>query len=671
MAKERGEKAAKSKYRPEDVSAFVETLDAYDAEKAASVEVESMPSRRRKIQVQEERSQRATKIPLGADDGGESLSNVLGRGSSQDMQHLTKSKKGFPWGIIISIMAILAIVSVAGFFVFNRAKKFTNTNVQLQFKPITTAVSGSTLTVTIEYQNLEPVDLTNTEVTVQYPDGFTYASSAPNADQAFHNSFKIGRIKTGQSGKVVITGTVLGAIGDTRVFDATMTYRPATFNSDFQMKASTQVAISSSSLDLLLSGPTQLAAGGTGTWTITYTNTSIGDLKNVQVAATYPDGFTFISSNPATQNKTPVWKISSVKKGATGTITFTGTVAGNLGDSFSFQASVGLVSGNDVVELQNQQTLLVILVKTGVTTSVAVNGSTDPVVIAPGETLNYLVRVTNSSDVEVTNLTVMTKLDGASVDLTKLANDSKAKVSGTTLTWTKDQISGLADMKPGDAVSLSFAIGTQAGVIVKTDADRDQKVTATVNVTAPSLTANTNISAQPGIVVVTKISTVLTLSSDARYYMDATTVVGSGPVPPVVGKTTTYRAIWYVTNTTSDATTMVVSARLPNSVLWTGKNLARDAGDLNFDPGTRLISWTLNTLPAGTGSRLPALTARFDLSITPTAEQVGTIPVLMETSTAIATDAFTTKSLSSPAATITTAIPNDPKDANQGTVVAQ
>jgi hypothetical protein len=204
---------------------------------------------------------------------------------------------------------------------------------------------------------------------------------------------------------------------------------------------------------------------------------------------------------------------------------------------------------------------------------------------------------------------------------------------------------------------------------IKVDADRDQHVTLTLSVSAPGLSTNSN-SSTPPTTVVTKIATVAGVTTDARMYDNQKTLVGSGPVPPVVGSTTTYRITWTVTNTTSDATAMTVTGRLPNSVLWTGKNLSRDAGDLTFDPSTRQVTWTLNTLPAGTGSRLPNLTAHFEVSITPTADQVGTVPILMETTNLTATDGYSKQALTQSAATVTTDIPNDPKVANQGTVAA-
>ncbi len=657
------------KYSDAELAEFVSALET-DAPDSTNDAPEAAPTPRgRKIVVQEE-SAVSSKHSPAPDEEQPDISAVLTPPPPTEMQHLTKSPRHFPWGWTIGIIALLAAVSVAGFFVFNRAKKFSNTNVQLQFKPPAAATSGSSLTLTIEYQNLEPVDLTKVQLAVEYPAGFTYTSSEPAATGDGKNAFDLGTVRSGQAGQVTLVGTIIGAIDETRDFSATMTYRPSTFNSDFQQQATTQVKITASILGLALTGPTQLAPGATGAWTVAYSNTSDHDLPEVQINATYPDGFTVISTNPAAQEKSAVWKIDVVKQGAQGTITIAGKVDGNIGDTLPLQVSVGLRNSTNTIDLQDEQSLLIILVKTGVTTTVAVNGSTDPVVIGPGEMLNYSVRVLNSSDLELTNATVTVKLEGAALDLTKLANDSKGLVKDNVLTWTKDQLAALASLKPAQVVTISFAVGAKSTLTVATDADRDPHVTATINVTAPGLATNTNTTTPPSTVVVSKLSTVLALKAEARYYDTSGQAIGSGPLPPKVGQTTVYRVTWTITNTTSDANNLVVSARLPNTTLWTGQNLNRDAGDLVFDPDSRMVRWTLNTVPAGTGGRLAALTASFDLSITPTADQVGAIPILIETATATATDSYTNKTPTSPAATLTTDLPSDTKAAGQGQVTA-
>lgn len=651
------------KLKPADVAEFVAALEA-ETEEETTTDGET-----RTVPVTIE-APMSTKRRRPTSEGVPEIAEVLTPQPPEKMQRLEKSKKHFPWGWLIGIVAVLAAASVAGFFFFNREKEFGNTNVQLTIKPIASVVSGSTMSITIEYQNLEPIDLARAELAVEYPEGFTYVSSDPATTSQYQNDFVLGTIRSGQSGSVTITGTLLGAVGVSRDFSATLSFTPSNFNSVFQQRSTATATITSSILGLTLAGPTQLAPNGAGTWTVTYENTSDRDLSNVQLTATYPDGLTVTSVTPAAQERSAVWKFSTIKKGAKATLTINGTVTGSIGDTLPLKMSAGLVTSTNTVELQNEQTLLVIIVKTGVTTAVVVNGSSDPLTVSPGETLNYSVRVTNASDIELPNTTVTVTLDGVGLDITKLANDSKAKVTGNVLTWTKDQLAALANLTPNQAVTLSFAVGTKTQITVAADTDRDPNVRATIAVTSPALVTTTNTAAQPSTVVLTKLSTALSLKAEARYYNTDGQAVGSGPIPPKVGATTTYRVVWTVTNTSSDATSFVVSARLPNTTLWTGKNLSRDAGDLVFDADSRTVRWTINTVPAATGGRLSALTASFDISITPSTDQIGAVPILIETATATATDSYTGVTLTSPASTLTTELPTDTKAVGLGQVVA-
>lgn len=658
----------KPKYSDGDIAEFVTALES-DDQREVVTDIDGLAiADKRKIIAEQAPALKRKRGRAGSDETD--VNSVLKPQPAEEMQRLTRSKRNFPWGWVIGIIALLAVVSVAGFFVFNRAKKFSNTNVQVSFRPMVAAVSGSAYTVTVEYQNNEPVDLLDVELAVSYPEGFTYLSSEPAAAKEFSNAFMLGTLRSGQAGKVTMVGTIIGAVGEARDFSATMTYRPSNFNSEFQQKTTSQTTISASILSVAFTGPTQLSPGASGTWTVAYENTSDRDLNDVQMSATYPDGFTVTATKPTAQERSAVWSFEKIAKGAKGTIVISGTVDGTIGDTLPLKISAGLLTATNTIDIQDEQSLLVILVKTGVTTTVAVNGSADPVAVDPGAMLNYTVRVTNSSDVELNNVTISITLDGLALDLAKLSNDSKASVKDNVLTWSKDQLAALTSLKPAQAVPVSFAVGTKSAMTVATDADRNPNVTATINVTSPGLVSNTNSASLPATVVLTKVATQLSLTASARYYDDQGIAVGSGTITPTANVASNYRVIWSIVNTTSDATAMVVSARLPNNVLWTGKNLSRDAGDLVFDATTRTVRWTLNTVPAGTGGSLPTLKAYFEVSITPTPEQVGTVPILIETSTATATDSYSNKALTSPAATLTTELLGDPKAAGAGIVVA-
>lgn len=584
---------------------------------------------------------------------------------SMDLMNTGKHRH-IPWGWILGGLGLVAVAAIAGFFFFNRDQKFTGSNIIVRVKTPAAATSGSPLTLTIQIQNNEPVDLVSGEVTIEYPEGFTYTSSSWPTSNEFKNAWQIGRLNSGRSDELTVTGVMVGALNSSHNFPATLTFRPANFNSDFQARGTGTVNITASTIKMTIDGPNKMAPGGSSSWTLTYTNTSEQPIHRLQIETVIPDGLTITAAKPVANERSSVWYISDLPKDGTGKIVLTGTATGSVGDSLQLIVKAGL-SDNATVIPQDEQSTLIVLINTGLTTSLAVNGATTASVIKPGDPLTYTIQVANKSDEEVADITVAATVTGAAVDLTQMQNTDHAVTKDSTFTWTKKEVPSLALMKPGEQAVLRLTVGSKSALTVQADTDRDQKVSMAVVVSAPSLPASKDSAAAT---TETKIATVFAFQADARYYDDQNVAVGNGPLPPTVGKTTTYRVNWLITNTTSDASKVTISTILPTGVFWTGQNISREAGDIAFDPSTRTVAWTINTVPAGTGSRFPALHASFSVSITPTADQVGSVVVLTNTANASATDAYTASAIAVTQPSLTTAIPNDPKAAGQGLVTA-
>lgn len=667
------------KIRPADVKAFLADLEG-DEDLPVQEEPEELPvarGKQRHVPVAEEGlhqpEEPATASTKRVITPTPEIDQVFDRGADEPPAQMQKFQRGpkkpFAWGWVIGGVAILALAAVAGFFWFNQANRFTNEKVHLTITTSAEAASGNDLDITFQYQNLEPVDLVDAELTVEYPEGFTIEQTSQASVNEFQNAFALGTIRSGRAGSLTVEGSIFGSVGTERVFSATLTYRPENFNSDFQVSNEVTVKITSSILELSLDGPKKLAPNAMGTWTISYENTSDRDLENVQIEAVYPNGVEVTNVDPAAVERSALWRFETVEQGATGKITVTGTASGDVGDTLEFIVRAGIVTSTNTVDLQAEQKLLVVLIDTGLSTTVTVNGQSEQSVISPGETLEYVVQVSNKSEAEIADVTVAITLEGEAVDMTELENSTEAEVEDRTLTWTKENVLALELLKPGQDATIRFSVGSKSPLTVTDDDDIDQTITAKVVLSAPSVPVPEG-GAQPTSFV-TKIATVFGLTAESRRYDDSGVAVGIGPVPPVVGQTSTYRIIWSVTNTTSDANTLTVSAILPNHVFWTGQNIGRSAGDVTFDPETRTVSWTLNKVPAGTGSRLPKLTAHFEVSITPTADQVGTSVILANTASAKATDAFTARAIATSQPSVTSDIPTDPIEPGAGTVQAQ
>lgn len=585
-------------------------------------------------------------------------------GKAMASQSFDRPKRAFPWVWVVSGVVVIAAVAAAGFWYFTQGPKFSDTAVKVVMTAPSNVSSGQTISLQVTYTNSSSVDLNKLELSVEYPEGFSYASSTVAANNDAKNQFSLGTVRAGQVGQMTITGQLLGSVDASLNFHGTLAYQPANFSSTFTASGDFAVVIGSSVIDVTVEGPKQLVTAATGQWTITYTNTSDTAIQGLRLNVTAPTGFTFVASTPKPTD-TLTWDIATLESQAKGTIIFSGTISGQAGDSAEFTITTGIKKPGNIFETQSTIPLLVSMVSAGLKVNLAVNGISDLPVIAPGELATVTLGVANKSDADLQDVTVALTVGGVG-DLAKAENSWGATVKNGVITWDKKTLPALALIQSGDTVTISLAVPTNTPTAVQKDADRNPGLTLSAVITTPSLP--TDVTKTPATLTA-KVSTTTNVSADARFYDDGNIQVGSGPIPPKVGQTTAYRVILSATTTTSDVQDLTVTTTLPSSVFWTGKHIGADAGTVTFDATTRTVTWKITKLPAGTGSRFPIVKATFEVSITPTSDQVGSVAVLTNAGSVSGTDSWTTKTINDTVGSLTSDVPNDPQAAGEGKII--
>ncbi len=154
----------------------------------------------------------------------------------------------------------------------------------------------------------------------------------------------------------------------------------------------------------------------------------------------------------------------------------------------------------------------------------------------------------------------------------------------------------------------------------------------------------------------TKVNSRILLETTG-YYKDGT-LPNTGPIPPTVGKNTTYTLHWFLSNTTNDVTGAEVSADIPTGVIWTG-NTFPDTEKISYNERTNKIVWNVGSLGVGEGILSPKRTVAFQVSIRPEVNQLGISPTLLNASSAKAVDVFTNETIQSGTAEKTTSLRED------------
>lgn len=152
----------------------------------------------------------------------------------------------------------------------------------------------------------------------------------------------------------------------------------------------------------------------------------------------------------------------------------------------------------------------------------------------------------------------------------------------------------------------------------------------------------------------------LRVTTTARYFTPEGDQVGRGPLPPRVGQTTKYWMTWDMQNILRNADQVAVRAVLPGGVEWTGRSMTVDGDGPTFDVASRTVTWTIGKLER-------AMSASYELAVTPTAEQAGSFATLLGETTARGVDDLGTE-LAVTAPAVTTELLEDERARGKGIV---
>ena len=574
--------------------------------------------------------------------------------------------------LIIFILIILLGLSLAGFFIFSRqGDKFSEDKIGLEIEAPTKIASGDDVLYTIKYSNNEKIALENVELSILWPEGWQYQSSSLQFENEAKNSWSIGRIGAWSSGKLDIRGQIIGEVGTSKALAVTMSYTPSNFHSEFSKKITHVLIISSSILDLNIEAPIRVISGKETTYKIKYKNNAETPLERLRMVAHYPDDFVINSVEPKAKENNNIWEIDKLDSKKDGEIKILGVLAGSEGAMKEIKVEMGYVDADSNFHSQTEKSVLLLIINPQLTLTLSVNGSEGNGIADFGQNMDYSIKYQNDSEIDIQDLAITCSLTSDVLDWTSLVDGNKGDIKDNTITWNKKKIPKLASLKKGEGGEINFKIRLKSNITPAKEGDINYSITNRVKVVSGSITdLGGNALEVESNSIITKINTRLDLITEGRYYDDEYIKVGSGPIPPQVGQTTTYRIYWYLTNTTNEVKDVEVKTTLPKNIIWTGKTFVSAGNSLKFDPNTREVVWQINRVPPHTGQLFAGLEANFEISVTPTQEDIGLLLILTNKSESTATDTFTGSSLAKTTEIITSELLNDPQVKGKGIVIS-
>jgi hypothetical protein len=553
-----------------------------------------------------------------------------------------QTNKYYIWAISAGLLVIL----VLAFFAFKKpaAPIVKEASVEVLVTAPDSVPSGGDGYYTIKLTNNDSQKLSQVRLELAYPQGLSYISSVPKADNLSGTVFTVPDLISGQNAAIIVRAKALGNVGDQEQLIARMFYHYNNFSSEFVKEKAFTFVLSASSISLDLSGPDTVSNSQLVSYVVKYKNNSEQPVQNARIVANFPQGFNLAQAAPQVSLGQNIWEISSLNPGQEGQIEMQGNFSGsNAGESKNFSVQFMVLGQNGDYNSQNsaQKTTAISSLPLLVSQEVSTYSDNAGGVVKPGDTLQFNIKYQNNSSVAANGVNIVVSLDSKALDISSVQAEG-GQVNNNTIIWSAAGVPNLEILNPSESGTLHFSVA------VKNPASKDSSTNLTVN-SQIKIKSNEYQTFLPGNSLSLKISSPGKLNSALSFV--------SGQLPPKVGQVTTYKVQFTVTNSSNSYSDGMLTAFLPLGLVSFNSQSVTPAESQNvqFDPSTGKLTWNAGVVSANAGRFSSPKILEFNISVNPSQSLSAQSPALVKTINFSAKDSFTSDQINLSTENITTA----------------
>lgn len=514
----------------------------------------------------------------------------------------------------ITLISLLAVIAIAGVIWLLQA----DPGRRVQFTAVVApeqVVSGGNSTLSISYNNKSNKTLEDVTLSLTYPPYFVLQDVEHTGFEAETNTIELGTLAPGANGLLKIRGVMFGNVGGEQTFGSTLAYSwDGRFGTREQLY---RFSPASSALTIETQLPDRLVSGQRIAGTVLLRNDGPVTFPEASIHAVFPDGFTLRSTSLA-QREDETWIVPSIEPSEELVIDYAGDLARGDNDEATFLFEPSFVFGN---ERFTQDTLSETVATVPPPISVVLSGV--PEAVSIGEQISAIVSWSQQTDLNIT--------------------DARIRVEGATNepTWNID---------------TPVVDGSREVTLIPRRGSGTNRTVTFVPIVEFTLDNNAEPVQVVGTSTEARISTSVDLNGFTRYFTPAGDQLGRGPLSPQAGEQTIYWAVINIQGTFNDMTDVVVTADLPGNVSWINRQSVTKGSGVTSNGSS--IRWNLGALDA-TASNGTIAAASFALGITPSGNQVGSVPPLLRNIRVTGRDVWTGETVTRSIGSITTQTAED------------
>ncbi|MFA6096903.1 MAG: hypothetical protein WC788_04740 [Candidatus Paceibacterota bacterium] len=526
----------------------------------------------------------------------ENIKNYLGntgkRGASRDVEDIfpespKKNRNTKKIAAIVAFIFFVGLIALA-YYSYNKGQNsFDEKQVVVSMKSSGEISSGEELSMEINYENLNEVDLAGANIDLSIPPGFVLGSSDPgSAEKKSVLSWNLGKVSEQGSGKIKLFGKLIGKKDSEHKFVLEMTYKPSNINYEYRSRAEASVRITSIPFDFSVKSKESINSGDEIEYAMQYKNVSARKFSAIKIKALLPDGFEYKTSEPGTseiKGNTLIWDINNIDANSEGNIVIKGNLKGEKDEEKKIEALLS-VSENNVMFDYGSAEASVKIGEIPIVISQTVNGESNYSANKNSE-LEYKIKFKNISDAEIKGLIINGELQG-NVDLASMSVKLGSFDGKSKITWSAFNVPKLAALGAGEEDEVSFKVKVNDIFKIGNSGDKNFMIRNTVSIKNFNFNSG---SSEIGKTIATNMSEVkikaFPVLKQTAFFNDDQRIPNSGLIPPEAGEETTYTVHWNLSNLFNDVSNVKVSTVLPVKARWTGNYIASD-GKISLGDGS-------------------------------------------------------------------------------------
>lgn len=457
----------------------------------------------------------------------------------------------------------------------------------------------------------------------------------------------LGDIVSHGGGQMTVPGRLFASSGSQTTITSELRYWQSGRTAPSVAVARAWTVFTGAQLALSFSSEAGAVYGRPTTLTFEYESRSDETLRDVVLRVEPPAGFRLLNVAPPSARPLE-WRLGDLKNGDRGRVSATGWIFENSDAAPAFTATASTAErGRDII-LESVRANADVR-STGFRLEHEVVKPANGNAALPGSEVTIAVHYRNSGAERIRDLRLSllpTPAFGAALEPAELAWDSRS-------------VPTLDSVEPGMSGTLTATIRLPEDLPAET-VGADGHPELPIRAAAEYLIEGDSRPVRSDTAeTVIPIATDLSVAAAGFYWTPDGEQLGVGPLPPRAGRTTSYRLILSVRNTTSTVRDAVVEAALPEGVSWTGHAAVTAGAAVDYLPSVRRIRWTLGNVSAFTDSLELRPAASIELDLTPTPAMIGRPAILLTGITVTGRDTATDTQLHGTAESVTTELTKD------------